>query len=86
MEYLIAYLDLGGVVNQFPDSLSDGEKQRAAIARAMINQPEILLADEPAGNLGERIGKRICSLFEDLRDRKGMSVIVITHRGLFKKK
>jgi ABC-type ATPase involved in cell division len=86
LEYLTAYLDLGGVINQFPDSLSDGENQRVAIARTMIDQPEMLLTGEPAGNLDEKIVKRICSSFGDQRDRKGMSVIVTTHNRLHKKK
>ena len=62
----------------FPNQLSGGQKQRVAIARAMINQPKILLADEPTGSLDSKSGLSIMELFQQLND-EGMTIIMITH-------
>ncbi|MFW6160643.1 MAG: ABC transporter ATP-binding protein [Acidobacteriota bacterium] len=59
--------------------LSGGEQQRVAIARALINQPSLLLADEPTGNLDWKTGKRILQLIKDLHIRRGLSSIIVTH-------
>ncbi len=66
-------------LRHFPRELSGGQMQRAAIARALMNQPKILLADEPTGNLDSKNGAAIIELFEDIRERFGTTIIVVTH-------
>jgi len=62
-----------------PSSLSTGQQQRVAIARALINEPKVVLADEPTGNLDSRTGQEIVRLLRDLRDRTGTTMIIATH-------
>ena len=65
--------------SNMPYELSGGEKQRAAIARSLINSPKLLLADEPTGNLDKKTGEKVFELFSDLIKDEGLSAIVVTH-------
>jgi cell division transport system ATP-binding protein len=75
---LLQWVGLGDRMHGFPSVLSGGEKQRAAIARAVIGKPELLLADEPTGNVDPQMARRLLRLFIEL-NRLGTSVIIATH-------
>lgn len=66
-------------LNHLPKELSGGQMQRAAIARALLNKPKLLLADEPTGNLDRANGMAIVDLFEEVRNRFGTTVLIVTH-------
>ena len=78
---LLQWVGLGDRMHAYPDVLSGGEKQRAAIARAVIGKPELLLADEPTGNVDPAMARRLLRLFVEL-NRLGTSVIIATHDHL----
>ena len=75
---LLKWVGLGERMHVLPPVLSGGEKQRAAIARALIDQPEVLLADEPTGNVDPPLARRLLRLFIELH-RSGTSVVIATH-------
>ena len=76
---LLSDLGLGGRTGHKPSELSGGEQQRVAIARALVNNPSVLFADEPSGNLDSRTKEEIHRLFFSLRDRYGQTIIIVTH-------
>ena len=76
---LISYFGLGKLKNKKPNTLSGGEKQRAAIARAMINNPKIIFADEPTGNLDSINSKILFDIFFKLRNDYDCSIVIVTH-------
>lgn len=75
---LLSWIGLSNHLNLYPPQLSGGQKQRAVIARAVINNPKLLLADEPTGNLDEENALKLMCLFEEL-NRMGTTVLVATH-------
>jgi lipoprotein-releasing system ATP-binding protein len=76
---LMEILGIEGKENQFPNTLSGGEQQRVAVARALINQPAIVFADEPSGNLDSKNAKELHELFFKLRDMYQQTFVIITH-------
>jgi len=76
---LLERVGLGERIDSSPSKLSGGERQRVAIARAMINEPPLLLCDEPTGNLDHETGDQIGSLFVELASEKSVMLIVVTH-------
>lgn len=75
---ILETVGLKGYENRYPNELSGGQKQRVAIARAMVNNPKILLADEPTGALDSKSGEQIMDLFQQLNN-EGVTVVMITH-------
>ena len=76
---LLEYFGLNNLINKKPLTLSGGEKQRVAIARSLINNPKIIFADEPTGNLDSENSKLLFNLFFKLRDDYDCSVVIVTH-------
>jgi putative ABC transport system ATP-binding protein len=76
---LLGKVGLGGLGMRYPETLSGGEQQRAAIARALAHEPAVLLADEPTGNLDEDTGRLIIDLLTDLARQQGTTLLLVTH-------
>lgn len=78
-ENLLEMVGMGDRMNHLPNELSGGQKQRVAVARALANQPEILLADEPTGALDSQTGRMVMDLFHELHRTHGKTILFITH-------
>lgn len=76
---LLDFMGLSGRSGHKPAELSGGEKQRVAVARALMNRPDVILADEPSGSLDSRNKEELHRLFFDLRDRLGQTFVIVTH-------
>lgn len=78
-EELLQFLGLANRANHKPNELSGGEKQRVAVARALVNEPAVILADEPSGSLDTKNKAELHQLFFDLRDKFGQTFVIVTH-------
>ena len=76
---ILAFLQLSDRMEHKPNELSGGEKQRVAVARALINNPGLILADEPSGSLDSKNKEELHKLLFDLRDRFGLTIVIVTH-------
>jgi len=76
---ILAYLQLSDRMEHKPNELSGGEKQRVAVARALINEPSLILADEPSGSLDSKNRDELHKLLFDLRDKFGLTIVIVTH-------
>ena len=78
-EELLQFMGLADRANHKPNELSGGEKQRVAVARALVNNPAVILADEPSGSLDSKNKAELHQLFFDLRDKYGQTFVIVTH-------
>lgn len=77
--HMLEKVGLGTKINNKPSQLSGGQQQRVALARALINDPKIILADEPTGNLDSRSGKEVIELFHQLNKNEKRTIVLVTH-------
>ena len=75
----LSLVGLGNRLDHHPSQLSGGQQQRVAIARALVNEPAILMGDEPTGNLDSKTSREVISLFRELNESSGITVILVTH-------
>ncbi len=85
VEELLEWVGLGDHMHALPDTMSGGQQQRIAVARAVITRPRLLLADEPTGNLDDEIGFRLMNLFEQL-NRMGTTIVIASHNEIMMNK
>ncbi len=78
-EELLGFMNLSERASHKPNELSGGEKQRVAVARALVNHPDVILADEPSGSLDSQNKSELHKLFFDLRDQYGQTFVIVTH-------
>lgn len=79
MAELASSLEIGHLLKKFPDDMSGGERQRVAIARALINEPKIIMLDEPTGSLDSRTTDEVLKLLRHINKERGVTVIQVTH-------
>ena len=82
---LSSILEINHILNKKPEFISGGEKQRVAVARALINSPNILLADEPTGNLDSKNAEKIQKLFKKINKELNVTIVLVTHNKAFSK-
>ena len=80
---LLQFLGLSERIHHKPNQMSGGEQQRVAVARALINNPNVIYADEPSGNLDSESAQNLHQLFFDLRDKFGQTFVIVTHNNEF---
>ena len=85
LKKLSSILEINNILNKKPEFVSGGEKQRVAVARALINSPSILLADEPTGNLDSKNAEKIQKLFKKINKELNVTIVLVTHNKAFSK-
>jgi putative ABC transport system ATP-binding protein len=80
-EYLLNKFGILSKKDSYPNKISGGQQQRVAIARALMMKPQLILADEPTGNLDHKTGQEIIDLFEELNHEEGITIVMVTHEA-----